>query len=245
LEALGINLGYLLVQITSFVIMLLVLKAWAYDPVVKMLEKRRTDIQQGLEDARVAAEARANAEQEAEKILADARARSAKEAAEITRRAEEQAQQIEAHAHEEVAKIKDTARLEAEQERNRVLGEVRGQVATLAMAAAQKLIGEALDEKRQRTLIEEFFSGVKAGKVTVLESAELSGGDAVITSAVPLTEEEKETVTNDVVAKIGKEAKVTFEVKPNILGGLIVRVGGKILDGSVAGQLETLRQSLN
>ena len=47
-----------------------------------------------------------------------------------------------------------------------------GQIAALAMAAAQRLIGEALDEKRQRALIDEFFSGVKAGKVVVLEDAQ-------------------------------------------------------------------------
>jgi F0F1-type ATP synthase delta subunit len=37
---------------------------------------------------------------------------------------------------------------------------------------------------------------------------------------------------------------VDFRVDPSILGGLVIHVGDKILDGSVAGQLETLRQSL-
>jgi F0F1-type ATP synthase delta subunit len=48
-----------------------------------------------------------------------------------------------------------------------------------------------------------------------------------------------------VLAKLGsKKAKVTFKVDPSILGGLVVRVGDKILDGSVSGQLEAMRQNL-
>ena len=56
--------------------------------------------------------------------------------------------------------------------------------------------------------------------------------------------EAQETVKKDVLAKIGSQATVTFRVDPAILGGLVVRVGDKVLDGSVSGQLETLRQSL-
>ena len=49
---------------------------------------------------------------------------------------------------------------------------------------------------------------------------------------------------SDVLSKIGSQSTVTFRVDPSILGGLVVRVGDKVLDGSVSGQLETLRQSL-
>jgi F-type H+-transporting ATPase subunit b len=112
------------------------------------------------------------------------------------------------------------------------------------MAAAQKLIGEALDEKRQRSLINEFFSGVKAGKVVVLEDADLHGASAEIISALPLTDGEKESVRREIVSKIGAQT-VAFRVDPKILGGLVVKVGDKVLDGSVAGQLDTLRQSLS
>ena len=41
------------------------------------------------------------------------------------------------------------------------------------------------------------------------------------------------------------EVNVSFRVDPAILGGLIVRVDDKVMDGSVAGQLESLRQSLH
>ncbi len=244
MEALGINVGFLVVQIINFGIVFLVLSAWVYKPLVGMLEKRRETIAKSLEDARLASEARANAEKEAEKLLNEARAKAAAEAREMTVRAEQQAKEIRVAAEAVAAKARETALAEVEQERARILSDLRGQVAALAVAAAQKLIGEALDAKKQRALIDEFFSGVKAGKVTVVEGADVSGAGAVVTSALPLTKEEQETVEKQVIKSLGGKGEVTFKVDPNILGGLVVRVGDKVLDGSVSGQLGALRQTL-
>jgi F-type H+-transporting ATPase subunit b len=244
LEALGINLGLFLVQVGSFLIMLVVLGAWAYRPVVNMLKNRRETIAQGLEDARIAAEARANAEKEAESVLTKAQQEASQQVRQATDRAEEVAKEIRAEAEQEAARIRENALVEAEQAKTQALGELRGQVSALAIAAAQKVIGEALDEKRQHKLIEEFFSGVKADKVVVLESAELAGASAEVISALPLTDKEQKTVRKDIIDKMGDSASISFRVDPSILGGLIIRVGDKILDGSVAGKLDELRQNL-
>ena len=245
MEGLGLSLGYVLVQIISFLVMLVILRAWAYKPILKMLEDRRNRIAQGLEDARIAAEARANAEKEAEKVLADAQKGISQKLREATERAEETALEIKAEAEKEAAEIREAATAEAEQAKTQALGELRGQVAALAIAAAHKLIGEALDDKHQHALIEEFFSGVKAGKVTLLEDEALTGASAEITSALPLTSTEQDTVRSEIVERIGSGATVGFRVDPNILGGLVIRVGDKVLDSSVSGKLEGLRQSLS
>jgi F-type H+-transporting ATPase subunit b len=244
LEGLGLNLGYLLVQVFNFAIIFVILRAWVFKPILALLERRRLAIAQGLEDARVAAEARQNAEQEAKKIIAEAQTKAGQIVREASERAETQGRELMVEAETQVAKQREVALAEVEGERERILGELRGQVGALAMAAAQKLIGESLDQKRQHSLIDEFFSGVKAGKVTVLESDSLSGASAEVTSALPLTPEEKETIRQDLLAKTGTQATVTFRVDPSILGGLVVRIGDKVLDGSVAGQLETMRQGL-
>lgn len=244
MEALGLNLGYLFVQIFNFLIIFIVLRAWVFYPVLDLLERRRNNIAQGLEDARIAAEARASAEEEARKILADAQAKANERIREASERAEAAASEIRSQAEADAAKAREAALAEAEQERDRILADVRGQIAALAMSAAQRLIGEALDEQRQHALINEFFSGVKAGKVRVLEAESVSGQSAEVTSALPLTDKEKEAVKQDVLSKLGEQATVAFRVDPSILGGLVVRVGDKVLDGSVAGQLEDMRQRL-
>ncbi|MGW8182256.1 MAG: F0F1 ATP synthase subunit B, partial [bacterium] len=220
------------------------LYAWAYKPIINMLENRKKNIAQGIEDARIAAEARANAEKDAREIVAKAQAEASQKVRESTERAESAAKDVMSQAETAAAKIREDAIAEAAQERDRILADVRGQIAALAMAATQRLIGEALDEKRQHTLIEEFFSGVQSGRVVVLEDASLSGASAEVTSALPLTPDEQEAVKRDILSKTGSQATVTFRVDSSILGGLVVRVGDKVLDGSVAGQLSNLSQTI-
>jgi F-type H+-transporting ATPase subunit b len=243
MEALGINLGLLIVQIIAFIIVFLTLQAWVYKPMLNMMESRKKKIEQGMEDARVAAEARANAEKESAKIVADAQAKSAQVVNEANDRAEKAAQQVKADAEAEIAKQHQSAMAEISMERERILGDLRGQVAALAIAAAQKLVGEALDEKRQHALLDEFFSGIKSGKVVVLDDADFKGESAEVISALPLSSAEQDTVKKSVLSKVGAQA-VSFRVDPSILGGLVITVGDKVLDGSVAGKLEGLRQSL-
>ena len=244
MDKLGINLGFFLFQVFNFTVMAILLYAWAYRPIVGMLEKRKTKIAQGLEDARIAAEARANAEQEAAKIITEAQSKASQIVRDATERADTAVKDVRAAADADIAKARETALAEAEGERNRILADLRGQVAALSLAAAQKLVGEALDEKRQHALINEFFSGVKSGKVVVLEGEEMTGAAAEIISALPLTASEQEAVKTDVLARMGKQTSVNFRVDPSILGGLVVKVGDKVLDGSVQAQLESLRQSL-
>ena len=243
MEALGLNLGFLIFQILAFVIVLLTLQAWVYKPLLNMMDSRKKKIAQSIEDARVAAEARADAEKEAARILGDAQAEASRIVRDATDRATAAAEDVKAAAAADVAKAHQTALDEAEQERNRLLGDLRGQVAALAIAAAQKLVGEALDEKRQHALIDEFFSGTKSGQIVMLDDNSLTGQSAEVTSALPLNASEQECVKQDILAKVGAQA-VAFRVDPTILGGLVIKVGDKILDGSVSGKLEGLKQNL-
>jgi F-type H+-transporting ATPase subunit b len=128
--------------------------------------------------------------QEREEILARAAEEGEQAKAEALAQARAQAERIVAEGKESV-----------ERERQQMLAELRNQVAALSIAAANKLIGEALDEQRQRRLIDEFFSGIKAGRVVVLEEQELEQAKAdaltaLVTSALPLTEAEQKVVAS-------------------------------------------------
>ena len=244
MEKLGLNLGYLLVQVFNFLAMFVVLKAWVYKPLMGMLEKRRNTIAQGLEDARIAEEARTHAEDDAHKITLEAQTKATSIISDATERADKVVVDIKAEAENEISKEREATLSEVEEERARMLGDLRGQVAALAIAAAQKLVGETLDEKRQHSLLDEFFSGVKNGKVVILEDQSFTGESAEVISALPLTSNEQETVKEEILAKMGSQSAVAFRIDPAILGGLVVRVGDKVLDGSVAGKLENMRHNL-
>lgn len=246
MEALGISLGYLLAFACSFGILFVVLRAWVFKPILGVLEKRRVAIARGLEDARVAAEARANAEKEANRILTEAQTRASEVLHEATERAAKIEQEIRAQAEADMVKERATAVAELEGERNRLLSELRGQIVTLAMAAAQKLVAGSLDEQRQRALVNEFFSGVRSGKVLILENSPLDGDSQAVevTSALPLTDLEQTSICDEIQSKLGRKANISFRVDPSILGGLVVRVGDRVVDASVSGRMAELRQSL-
>ena len=114
MEQLGINLGLLIVQIIAFIIVFLTLNAWVYRPMLNMMESRKQKIAQGLEDARVAAEARANAEKEAAKIITDAQTEASAIVREATERAAAAGQDVKAAAESEAAKAREAAVAEAE-----------------------------------------------------------------------------------------------------------------------------------
>ncbi|KAA3653643.1 MAG: ATP synthase F0 subunit B [Chloroflexi bacterium] len=233
MDALGINLGYLIMQLLGIIILMVLLKAFAYDPILKVLEERKAKIAKGLEDSRQAAIARDNADAEAKKVMDEARSEAAKIRSDAATQAEETASGIMAKAKEDAANEKAKAKIEAEEERNQILADARGQIASIAIAAANKLVGEALDEKRQRELVDNFFSQVPA------DVSGLAGDVAEVTSALPLTDAEQASAKKALGA-----SDVNFKVNPSILGGLVVRVGDNVVDNSVATQMAALRDAL-
>jgi F-type H+-transporting ATPase subunit delta len=67
---------------------------------------------------------------------------------------------------------------------------------------------------------------------------------AEVTTAVSLGEEEKRRLAEDIGTLISKKMVLKSAVDSGIVGGLIVRVGGKLLDGSTHGKLEALKKQL-
>jgi F-type H+-transporting ATPase subunit b len=244
---LGIIPGQLIFQILSFIILFVVVRAWVVKPLMGVLDRRKKTIAQGLEDARVAGEARANAESEAARITAEANSRAAEIVRDATERAEASAREVRADAEREIAATRESAMEDMTGERNRMLGELRDQVVTLALAVAEKLIGESLDDERHHELLQEILTGLSSGRIAVLEavpSVSLDGAAVEVTSALPLTSEEQEAVRRDIVERAGNAASITFRADPSILGGLVIRIGDHVIDGSLAGQLQTMRTSL-
>lgn len=233
LDKLGINFGFMLSQFIHFILLFTLLTIFLWRPMTNMLDARAAKIEKGLEDAAKAANALKNAESEAEKVLANARAEANKIIEEARSRGDEVAKAIETEARNNAEKIRAEGRAQIEAERNVELSALRGQVANISIAVAQRLIGQALDEKRQKDLINDFFSKVPA-------DAKNMSGDVEVISAMPLDNAEQSRVKKE----IGND-NVTFRVDPSILGGLIIRSGERVVDGSVRRDLNALAARLN
>lgn len=68
--------------------------------------------------------------------------------------------------------------------------------------------------------------------------------EAVVTSAAPLTTEETEALRQRIEGMAGARIDLRTDVDPSLIGGLTVKVGGRLLDASVRGRLERLRDEL-
>ncbi|MCL4507510.1 MAG: F0F1 ATP synthase subunit B [Chloroflexi bacterium] len=242
-SGLGINAFLLIAQIVNFVFLILFLNGLIIKPILKGLENRRARIEESLENARKADERLANVERDYQARLSEATIEAQKLRAEAMQNTQAEVERIRKDAQGEAEHIKQQARIDAIAERNQMLAGLRSQVGALAMAAANKIIGDSLDAQRQRVLIDDFFARVPA---TLLSGVEISGPASVnVTSALPLSADEQAAVKADLGRQVGQLGEVTFDVDPTIMGGLVVRVGDKIVDGSVNGKLTALRQSLN
>ena len=67
---------------------------------------------------------------------------------------------------------------------------------------------------------------------------------ARVTSAVELTPDERTRLENKLHAQFGREIDFEYRVDPSLLGGVVVRVGDRVIDGSVSGKLAAMRQKL-
>jgi len=67
---------------------------------------------------------------------------------------------------------------------------------------------------------------------------------ARVTSAVPLTESEEEAMRAKLAERFGADLEIQFEVDASLIGGVYLRVGDQVIDGSVAGKLAALRDHL-
>jgi F-type H+-transporting ATPase subunit delta len=88
------------------------------------------------------------------------------------------------------------------------------------------------------------LSGI-LGFFVKLTMEELGIGEAYVTSAVELREEQKQEVCQKLIQTTGyKEMEMHYTVDGSIIGGLIIRIGDRIVDSSIQTQLASLKKSL-
>jgi F-type H+-transporting ATPase subunit b len=241
LGAMGINGPFLISQVVNFLILFGLLTVLLWKPARKRLEEREAMLEQQAEDTEAASQKLEQIDQEREAVLDQAR----QEADKIVAQAQERVEAIKAEAKEDAQEILVKAREDAKEAEIDLLKDVRDQVGVLAIAATQKLLGAALDESRQKALVDQFFSSVKEGKVVVLEGEKFSGKSAVVTSALPLSDQEKQVIEKDILKRSDGDTDVKFEVDTDLLGGLTIRIDDTLYDYSVSSQLADMAGRLN
>ena len=155
---LGLNLPGLLWHAANFIVLFLLLRLFLFKPVVGMLDARAQRVRDSMDQAEQARRAAEQAEADRQALLAETR----REAEQIRARADEQAKRIladaDARAKERQQLAEQQAEATARQIEERVMAQVRAQLADLVVTAVDRVTRGALDANAQRGLVQQFLT---------------------------------------------------------------------------------------
>ena len=108
-----------------------------------------------------------------------------------------------------------------------------------------------MDESRVRQVVSQVAQNKPRGYIAILESftrlvrGEIDKQRALVESAIELDFGTRQQLQQSLDAKYGRPLQLEFFVKPELLGGIRVRVGSDVWDGSVKARLENLQAALS
>lgn len=150
----------LVAQALSFLLLVFILRRFAWNPLMNMMEERRNQIESNIAQAEKERQQAEQIKREYQEEMKKARQEAQEVIAKATKLSEVRAAEILASAKEEAEKIKASALKDIERERDRAIAQVQAQVADLSVAVAEKIIRKNLDVKGQEDLIEQFIQEV-------------------------------------------------------------------------------------
>jgi len=150
----------LLTHIAGFLIALVILKKYAWGPVLSMLDQRRDKIHSDLQDAERTREEAKRDQEELRKQLKEIDATARAKVLEAINEARQIAAQIKEEARADGKQLLERARQEIEREKAKAKVELKNTVVDLAMKGAEKLLAERMDDERNRKLVLEFVDSV-------------------------------------------------------------------------------------
>ena len=104
-----------------------------------------------------------------------------------------------------------------------------------------------LDESRLRVVVAELVACQPRGCVALLKellrriAADVHRHAAHVETAVPLSSARRETLSAALTGACGADLDIRFLLNPALLGGVRIRVGDTLIDGSIRGRLEAFR----
>ncbi len=152
---LGLNAGALLLQIATYVIVFLVLKKYAFGPIVKVLDDRRSKIEEGLETANKMERAKVELEEHKEKVLTEARKEAAKIVAESKKESTELIVAAETKAQAKADQIVADAKAKVTDDIAEAQKGLSKQLAGLVRQATETVLRTKLDDKADAKLVEQ------------------------------------------------------------------------------------------
>lgn len=152
--------GLMIWTVAFFVIVLVVLKRWAFGPIQKTIDERRDRIRQALDEADRAREEARHLLDEHRKLVGQAKSEAEGILAEARRIADSQRERVREETDADRQRRLEETRRQIEQATQQALGQIREEVGRLSMLAAEKVTRKSLTDADQRRLIEEALADI-------------------------------------------------------------------------------------
>lgn len=153
----GVEWGTVIVQVLTFIVLLALLKKFAWGPLKDVMDKRERDINRDIDDAE---QAKLNAQkleeenkqklketqEEVQKILEDAKVQ-----------ARQQQEQIIHEANVRANGMIETAQSEINSQKERAIADINNQVSELSVLIASKVLRKEISEQDQKALVDKYL----------------------------------------------------------------------------------------
>jgi F-type H+-transporting ATPase subunit b len=161
---LGLNLGDIIYQLVLFLILLALLKKFAFGSIMNMMKQREEHIANEITSSEERNKEAQKLIEEQRELLKQARLEAQSLVENAKKLGEQQKEEIIQAAREESGRLKDGALKEIEQEKEQAVAELRAQVASLSVLIASKVIEKELNEQEQEKLINDYINEVGEGR---------------------------------------------------------------------------------
>lgn len=156
----SLTVGNMVAAVVQWAILLVLLRALVYKPLLAAMQKRRDNIAKNIHDSESLKMEAERFRQEGLNLIAKAKDEAKQIVANARREADESAKQIVAQAQREANYRQRAAIEEIEHERDVALAQIRGQVADMVVAATQKLLERNITAQDQHHYIDQFLLDV-------------------------------------------------------------------------------------
>ncbi|WP_153720849.1 F0F1 ATP synthase subunit B [Sporosarcina cascadiensis] len=157
-----LNLGDIIVTVVFFTILMVLLKKFAWGPLMGVMDQRAQLIATEIEQAEKSRQESAKLLEEQRSLLKEARDNAQAIIENAKKSGDTQREELITAARAEVNRMKEAATLEIATEKEKAVAAVREEFVSLSILAASKVLGKEISEEDNRALIEETI--VKAGE---------------------------------------------------------------------------------
>jgi F-type H+-transporting ATPase subunit b len=239
------NIWTLLFQITNFIVLLVILRRILYRPVREIMEKRRGIIEREIG--------------EAERTKSEAQALKDKYQAEMNSLKDQKARLLEAvqeEVNEERRRLLGTAQEDADKiiarekslvdaEKRTFEAEMKDKVLESVSKYSSNLLRDIADEALHKAVLRKFIDTLEHRMPEIV--LEVGKGETLsidLAAAYPLTADDIERVKDVVRSRTGRKVAVAVTLEPGLIAGVRMKAGDEVIDSSLAGQIQALKERL-